>query len=140
MKYEFLEHTADIKFRAYGSSLEEVFTNAALALGNAISDTSKVNPAIEKKIYVESENKEALLYDFLEKFLILLDSEGFLLNSVKKLSIKSEGGEFELSAVVAGDSNSKEYEIKSYPKAITYNDMFVKEEKDKFSVQVVVDI
>ncbi|MGZ4882327.1 MAG: archease [Halobacteriota archaeon] len=28
-KYEFLEHTADVTFKAYGSALNELFENAA---------------------------------------------------------------------------------------------------------------
>ena len=36
MKYKFLEHTADVKFRAYGNGLEEAFSNAALALKQTI--------------------------------------------------------------------------------------------------------
>ena len=31
-QYEFLEHTADILFKAYGSSFEEALSNSALAL------------------------------------------------------------------------------------------------------------
>ena len=86
-KYKFLPHTADVKFRAYGKSLEEAFSNAALALTSVITDPSKVEAKVEKKISVSSEDEKALLYDFLEQFLILLDSEGFLLNSVKELKI-----------------------------------------------------
>ena len=35
-KYKFLEHTADIKFQAFGKSLEEVFSNCAYAMFNSI--------------------------------------------------------------------------------------------------------
>ena len=31
-QFEYLEHTADIKFLTYGKTLEEVFENAALAM------------------------------------------------------------------------------------------------------------
>mgnify|MGYP006451174011 FL=1 len=40
--YEFLEHTADEKFRAYGKTLEEAFINAALATAKIMTD-DKVN-------------------------------------------------------------------------------------------------
>ncbi len=35
-KYEFLYHIADAKFRAYGSTMEEAFENAALAMFNVM--------------------------------------------------------------------------------------------------------
>jgi len=36
MKFKFLEHTADIKFKASGKDIEEVFDNSALALKEVI--------------------------------------------------------------------------------------------------------
>ena len=47
-KYEYLEHTADIKFLAYGETVEEVFENAALAMFNVIIDTEKVSGETER--------------------------------------------------------------------------------------------
>ena len=41
-KYKFFEHTADAKFQAYGKSVEEAFSNAALAMFSVITDTSKI--------------------------------------------------------------------------------------------------
>ena len=82
--YEFLEHTADIKVRAYGKTLEQAFINAAYALTNIVTK-DKIKKIIEKTIKVESEDEKSLLYDFLEQFLILIDSEGFLLAEIKEL-------------------------------------------------------
>ena len=42
MRFEYLDHTADVKFRAYGDSLEKAFGNAALAMFNVMVDTSGV--------------------------------------------------------------------------------------------------
>lgn len=134
--YEFLPHTADAKFRAYGKTLEEAFTNAAYAMADVITDHRKIKPTAEKTISVESENKEALLYDFLEQFLILLDSEGFLLNKIKELKIKNN----KLTAKITGDTNPKKYEIKTHIKAVTYQEMFIKKEKGVYMIQVIVDI
>jgi len=36
MKYKFLEHKADIKFRAFGENVSEAFENSALAMFNAM--------------------------------------------------------------------------------------------------------
>ncbi len=138
-KFKFLEHTADAKFQAFGKNLEEAFSNAALAMFSIIVDTDKVKPKIEKKIFVESENKESLLYDFLAELLVLLDSVPFLLNKVKSLKIE-KGKKYKLTAVVVGDSDVKSYETKMHIKAMTYSEMFIKELPDKTTVQVVVDI
>jgi len=139
MKYRFLPHTADVKFQAYGKSLEEAFSNAALALTKVITDPVKVKAKIAKTIEVESEDEKALLYDFLEQFLILLDSEGFLLNSVKSIKIEHKNG-FKLKAEIAGDTDIGRYETEKSIKAVTYQEMEIKKEKDRFIVQVVLDI
>ncbi len=134
MKYKFLEHTADAKFQAFGKSLEEAFSNAALAVMSIMIDPKKVNPKITKEVNVKGNDKESLLYNFLEELLILLDTENFILNNVKELKIKGNS----LKANLIGDELNNKYELKSDVKAITYNEMFIKE--NPFIVQVVCDI
>ena len=73
-KYEYLEHTADTKFRAYGETIEETFSNAALAMMNVMVDTNEVKAVSIKKITATGDDMPSLLQNFLEQFLILLDS------------------------------------------------------------------
>ena len=140
-KYEYLPHTADVKFRAYGKTLEEAFSNAAFALFNVMVDTSKVKGKITKKIVAEGTDKQALLQNFLEQFIIMLDTDNFFLSKIKKIEIKKgRGSNYSLSAVAAGDE-AKNYEtIGPQVKACTYNSMFVRQEGKQWIVQVVVDI
>jgi len=135
MKFKFLEHTADMKFQAFGNSLEEVFSNSALALKETMVKGVKIKSKISRKIEVKGKDKESLLCNFLEEFLFLLDAEDFLLAEVK--SIKISGNK--LTAKVIGD-NAKNYKFTNDVKAVTYNEMFVKEEKGKFICQVVLDV
>jgi len=137
-RFEFLPHTADVKFRAYGKTLEEAFSNAALAL-TAVMTEDKIASKIKKKITVQAAKKESLLYDFLESLLYLADTEGFLLGKVMSLRIQKKGKEYFLRAEVAGDG-AEGYDVKTQIKAATYNDMFIKEEKTKVTLQVVLDI
>ena len=140
MKYKYLEHTADTKFRAFGKNVEEAFGNAALAVFNVMVDTSKVNEKVSKKITAEGTDLQSLLYNFLEKFLILLDSENFFLAAVKKIKISGSEGNYQLEAEVTGDDAGKYETIGPQVKAVTYNDMLVDQEQDNCFVQVVVDI
>jgi len=140
MKYKYLPHTADTKFRAYGENLEEAFANAALAVFNVMVDTTKVKGKVAKKIEAEGTDLPQLLYGFLEKFLILLDSENFFLAEVKKIKITGNEGNYRLTAEAKGDDAGKYETIGPQVKAITYNDMVIDNEKDNCFVQVVVDI
>lgn len=135
MKFKFLEHTADIKFQAYGKSLEKAFSNSSLALAEVMTKKTKIKSRIKKKIKVKGKDNESLLYNFLEEFLFLFDSEGFVLSKIGKIKIKGE----KLEAEVMGD-NVKDYKISQDVKAITYNSMFVKRDKGKFTAQVVLDV
>ena len=135
-KFEFLEHTADIKFRAFGKTLEEVFENSALAIFNILYDKN-VKGKKSYKITAKGNDFESLLYNFLEEFLILFDSKNFLPSKIKNLKLNEK--DFRIEAEVSGD-DAKNYKIGVHIKAITYNEMFVKKNKDKYTAQVVVDV
>lgn len=134
-KYEFLEHTADIKFQAFGKSVEDVFKNSALAMFNSMYD-GKVKDKKSFKINVKGKDYESLLYNFLEELLFLFDSENFFVSDIKNIKITND---FKLSAEISGD-DAENYEIHIDIKAITYNEMFVKKEGNKFISQVVLDV
>ncbi len=136
-KFKFLEHTADIKFQAFGKSLKGVFENSAMALKEILVGDKKVKKNIKKNISVEGKDNESLLYNFLEEFLILFDSEGFVLSEIKNMKLNEKN--FSIEAEVFGD-NAKNYQINEYIKAITYNEMFIKKDKGKYTMQVVVDV
>ena len=135
--YEFLEHTADVKFKAKGSSLKEAFLASALALNSIIRGNIKILNTKEKKIKIKAKDKVGLLNRFLEEFLFLLDSQNFLVSSIKDLTINEE--KLSLSATLKGD-NAKNYKFTNDVKAITYNEMFIKKEKEEYICQVVLDV
>lgn len=140
MKYEYLPHTADVKFRAYGRTLEEAFSNAAFALFNIMVKTSQVEAILKKDVTAEGHDLQSLLQSFLEQFVILLDTDNFFLSAIKKIKISSRNGNYSLTAVAVGDE-AKNYEtIGPQVKAVTYNSMTVEEKDGKCAVQVVLDI
>jgi SHS2 domain-containing protein len=135
-KFVFLEHVADIKFQAFGKSLEEVFKNSVLALRESITKGTKkkINQRVNRKIKINGIDNESLLYNFLEEFLYLLDAENFLLSEIKSIKIINN----KLESEVVGDKASN-YKFTSDVKAVTYNEMFVKQEGNKWVAQVVLD-
>jgi SHS2 domain-containing protein len=135
LKYKFLEHTADVKFQAFGKNIEEAFGNSALAMFNSMYD-GKVKERKSFKINVKGKDFESLMYNFLEELLFLFDSENFFMSKVKNIKITKD---FKLEAEVVGD-DAKNYEIHIDIKAITYNEMFVKKKGNKFIAQVVLDV
>jgi SHS2 domain-containing protein len=135
MKFKFLEHTADVKFQAFGKNAEEVFENSALALKEIICGKKKIKGIREMKVTAKGKDYEKLLYNFLEEILYLLDAENFLISKIKKIKIKDS----KLTATISGDT-TKNYRFTNSAKAITYNEMFIKKEKGRWITQVVVDV
>lgn len=140
-KFRFLQHTADAKFEAYGNTIEEAFSNSALAMFTVMIEPDKVRPKIERDVKVQAKDEKALLYNWLEELLFLLDSEGFLLSKVRKIRITAKKGkDFMLEASVAGDLAANGYKTHGDVKAVTYNEMEIRKESNKYTLQVVVDI
>ncbi len=140
MKFKFLAHTADAKFQAYGKTLDEAFSNSALAMFSIIVETRFIDKKISKKISLKSSDLDSLLYKFLEKLLYLLDTQFFLLADIKSLKVSKKADGFSLDSEVVGDKFHEKYELLGSVKAVTYNQMFIKKVKGKYIAQVVVDI
>jgi len=135
MSYRFLEHTADVKFRAEGSTMEEMFSSAADALNETIRGDIPILEKEERSFEVEGKDIENLLYNFLEEFLFLLDADDFLVAKVKSIEITDS----KIKCVVIGDG-AESYKFTNDVKAVTYNEMFVRKENEQFECQVVLDV
>ena len=109
MAYKFFPHTADVKFQAEGRSLEEMFSEAGMALKEVIAEGVEVKSGIKKKIEVSGKDLENLLYNFLEEFLFLLDAEDFLVEKIENLTTAMhEFRKDSINLITGADSKSKE--------------------------------
>ncbi len=139
MTFKFLEHTADVKAEVEEKTLNKAFSTAAFAMKEVIAEQILVASKIKKEISVQGKDKESLLYAFLEEFLYLLDTEGFILAKAPLVKIEKTKDGFSLTAKAIGDS-SKNYIFTNDVKAITYNDMLINEGKDKTTIIFVLDV
>jgi SHS2 domain-containing protein len=137
MSYEFLENTADVKFRAKGDTIEEIFISSAEALNETIRGDIKILAQKEKSFEIKAKDIGGLLYNFLEEFLYLLDAEKFLYSGFKELKIDEEN--LTLKAIILGD-NEENYKFTNDVKAVTYNEMIFKNEGGKYLCEVVLDV
>ena len=138
-KFEFLEHTADAKFKAYGNSFEEAFMNAASAMTSLMYDAEMIAALKIEKITVHGKDMEQLLYNFLEEILVLQDSKQFVMHGfVTPIKIIKGKDKIKLSAEIIGDEIKDEYKVRPVVKAMTYAEIEISEKP--LYVQVVVDI
>lgn len=139
MEFKFLEHTADVKFRAYGKNLAEAFENAGKAMFDTMVEIEKVEPKKSKSFSIESEDPQALLYDFLEELLILHETENMVFSRFK-LEI-NENEKYSLKGRCFGEKlDRSKHNIKIGVKAVTYHNMKIHQEENNYWVQVVLDV
>jgi len=139
-RFEWVEHPSDIGFRAYGKNLAEAFENAALALFEVMVDTGKVEPREEVKVELEAEDEGALLYDWLDRMLYFRDARNLVMSKFKVGISKIKDG-LKLNAQIWGERfDPAKHPERTAVKAMTYHMMEIKQEKNRCSVQAVVDI
>jgi SHS2 domain-containing protein len=134
MRYEQLEHTADVMIKAYGRTLEECYGNAAYALFNTMVDATTIVPDQEIDIVQEGHDYESLLYNFLSEFLYVHDVTRLVLC---EFDVSIEG--FKIKCKARGERLDLErHQPKTEIKAITYHMLTV--DQDEPSVTVIFDI
>lgn len=138
MKFKFLEDiaTADVAFEAYGKTMEEAYSNAALAMFEVQTDTEKVKPSISKDVEIVSESKESLLFDWLSELIYLRDTQNMFFS---KFDIKIEKNKnFKLTGKIYGEKIER-HEKRTEVKGVSYQMMKI-EEKPEFKVRVILDV
>ena len=139
--FKVLDHMADEYLMAYGSSIEEAFESAALAMFEVMTDTGIVEPKVEEVLKLEAGDEIGLLYSWLECLLIKFDGEGKLYSRFKVHKIIEINHGFSLEASIWGeDYNSEKHCSKTDIKAVTYYMMEILKEQDKVTVKFVLDI
>ncbi|NYT00367.1 MAG: archease [Methanocellales archaeon] len=138
-KFEFLEFaTADVCFKAYGKTLEDVFANAALAMFDVMLETDNVKPIIVKNIDVKGEDLESLMFEWLNELLFYVDSGSL---GFSRFDVHIDENQMKLSAKVSGEPiDQARHRTKTDIKACTYHGMEIKQINGIWAAQVILDV
>jgi SHS2 domain-containing protein len=140
-RFRFLEHTADAYVEAYGTSLEEAFESAAVALTDVMTDVEKVEARSEESFVVEAQDEFALLYSWLEELLLEFELKGRLYSRFEVSGIEETAGEFRLCAKAWGEKYDPErHPSKVGIKSATYHRMEILKEPESVTVRFILDI
>ncbi|MGD6851593.1 MAG: archease [Candidatus Bathyarchaeia archaeon] len=140
-KFEFLEHTADVYIRAHGLNMEEAYQNAALAMFETMTDSTKIAQTTEESLEVEAEDQYALLYNWLEALLIKFETESMLYSRFEISDWKETAETFKFKAKVWGEKfDPKKHPQKVGVKAVTYHLMVVIREPERVVLEFILDI
>ena len=136
-RYRTFDHTADLGLEIYGQDEEELFSNAAFALFDTITDIGGIAMREKRTVSVEGSDREDLLVNFMRKLLSLFHIEGFLLRrfAVYELDEHSLSGEAE-----GEHFDQKKHGIKMEIKAVTYHGISVQKVNDEWEARIIFDI
>ena len=136
MSFELRGHTADVAVAARGGTLDEAF--AAVADGLAAAMCDEIPAGGERyDLAVRAEDREALLFDYLDELIYRRDVEA-VLPVDHEARVEAEGGRWYLTGSFRGvpldDVVARDV------KAVTYSDMRVAREGEEWVAYVVLDV
>ncbi len=138
--FEYLEHTADARFRAYGESLEKAFENAALAMLNVMVDTNSVNNNSSVDIELSSPDLDSLLFDWLSEILFVFEVDEMVFGRIKVNELNVGDEECSMSATLYGEAMDLSVHVfDTEVKAATYNKMKIEKTECGWMIQATVD-
>jgi SHS2 domain-containing protein len=140
-KYRFLEGivTADLAFEATGKDLNELFTNAAMAVLVSQADVKTISPEMTKKISLENADAGQLLFDFLNEIIFLKDAKQLIFKSVNVSVSKNKA--YKLVAELKGEQiNPAKHKLGNDLKAVTMHKFSLEQTTKGWKCLVVIDI
>ena len=135
--FEIIDHTADVGIIAYGADVEELFSNAALALFSLIAESASVEEKLQLNLKVRSEDRDSLLVEWLNELIYLFDVKHILFSRFEINSLTHN----ELKATCYGEGfDPMKHKIKTGVKAATYHMLKLDKNGDSYKAQIILDI
>jgi len=135
-KYEILEHPAELRFKVYGKTIEELFINAAEAMAQILKHglmrTKRRPTRTKEKIKIQSVDLNSLLVDFLSEILAKSQINKCVYH-VSKLKIQNS----KLIATLIGCPVER---FDEDIKAVTYEDLNIQKINGIWQTDLVFDI
>ncbi len=148
--FEVIDYTSDVKIKAYGKTMEELFENSARGMFFLISENDASDLKVIQKISISTKHKvtcEELLVFWLERLLFYHETKKILYFNFKINSLLLENNDENpcsvLEAEASGEKiNMKKHEILNHIKGPTYHDLkIIYNSKSKvFEANIIFDV
>ena len=136
MRYEVISHTADTGIVAYGITPEELFENAAWGMFDLMFDLAQLEPVRDVPVVAAGDAVEELLVNWLSELLFHAEILDLALCyfTVDRLE---EGG----VQGSAGGTPVADVALRGPPiKAVTYHELTVMENLDRWWARIIFDV
>lgn len=136
-KFEVVDISGDAGIRAYGATLEDVFTNAAMGMYSLITDPEGIREIKETEVVAESRSLEELLVSWLNELIFHFDTYGFLGRKIRIETLENH----KIVAKVSGENFDPErHERGLLVKAATYHQLSMEKKEGHWVAHVIFDI
>lgn len=136
MKYRLIDHTADFRIHVFGTDLKDLFSNAAFAMFDLITDIETLAGEVESRLKVKGRDRPDLMVNWLRELLFIWNGTQKLVESVDILSLAGN----ELSAKIKSESfDPARHRIKNEIKAVTYHQIQVNQVTDGWDSKIIFD-
>jgi SHS2 domain-containing protein len=131
-KYQILEHPSELKIKAYGEDLTQLFINSAKAVTDFLFGEIKKSPQEFIIVNIAALDQEALLVNWLSEII-------FLSNTKKAAVIEYQVEKISNQEIIAKVGLVKTL-AREEIKAVTYSELSIKKERDFWQATVVCDV
>lgn len=155
--FEVIDVSADAGIRAYGKTMEDLFTNAATGMYSLITDSEGVREQREIIVNAESPSIEGLLVSWLNELIFHFDTYGFVGKKIVSVNLRpsstcssrgEESGHSQGSApaytlkgaVLGEDFDPERHERRLLLKAATYHMLKIEKKDGQWTASVIFDI
>lgn len=138
--YSWFDHTADVGVDLTAPSLEKLFETAATALFDLLVELLPGEPRpheVQREVWVRGADREELLVRWLSELLYIHDAEGVVFHEFKITEMRDDS----VSGRATGEiSDPVRHRARTEVKAVTYHQVFVRQEAGSWKARVVFDV
>ena len=138
--FEVLDHTADIRLRIYGDTLEGLFINAAKGMFSLITDLKNVDRRVSHHVQERADTLEDLLVVWLQELLYQFHVNRLVCREFF-VTLRTEEMPYRIEGYAEGEeANDTKHAIRSREvKAVTYHNVKILHE-DRWTTEIIFDV
>ncbi|KHN76974.1 Protein archease [Toxocara canis] len=140
VKYEYLDHTADVQLHGWGDTLEEAIEQTVVSMYAYMTEPETISREYSFDLHAEGIDLVSLMARILDEAIFAFSTEPFFVGRCAKV-IELDRQKFAATVRCWGES----FDLERHPqgteiKAITYSNMQINETPQRTDIFVIVDI
>ena len=139
--FKIISHTADVGIDISGTSLEELFIEAARGWKQCVTENSPTKSVEERRVKLNADSLEDLMVRWLNELNFFFTVHHWILDEVEDAQVHAEGSNWELDFLIKGEPlNYGNHEICMEIKGVTYHQLEIQEAKGLYKTRIIFDI